>query len=111
MLDTKDIIGLCVGGGVFLLVLVLGLVLLCGKGAALIAGFNTLDETEKAKWNKKALCRAAGAILLVIALGGSAAMLLFAFGHEALGAPFIIVPMVLVIPFAVWVNTSKRFRA
>ncbi len=111
MLDTQDVMGLCIGGGVMLLMLVLSVILLCGKGAFLIAGYNTMGKEEQTRWNPKALCRAAGVMLLVIALSCSTAMLLFVFGQEALSAPFIIVPIVLVIPFVVWVNTSKRFRA
>ena len=38
------------------LVLIMGIVLLCGKGSGLIAGYNTASEEEKNKYNEKKLC-------------------------------------------------------
>ncbi len=47
-----------------------------GRGSGLIAGFNTLPEKEKAKYDQKKLCRVYGAgfafldiLILVMALG------------------------------------------
>ena len=45
---------------------VLSIVLLSGRGAFLIAGYNTSSKEEKAKYNKKKLCRVTGAGLFVI---------------------------------------------
>ena len=41
-------------------------ILLCGKGAFLIAGYNTSGKMEKARYDEKKLCRATGGGLGVI---------------------------------------------
>ena len=54
-----------IGGGI-------SLVLLMGKGAFLIAGYNTASEKEKRKYNEKKLCRTTGtylALITVLVLG------------------------------------------
>lgn len=52
--------------GGMLLFLTMGLVLLQGKGAILIAGYNTLSAEEKAKYDEAALCKATGKLMLGI---------------------------------------------
>ena len=47
---------------------ILSIVLLCGKGAGLIAGYNTASEEEKNKYDEKKLCRVIGAGMLVITI-------------------------------------------
>lgn len=51
--------------------IIFGIVLCCGKGADLIAGYNTASPTEKARWDEKALCRGVGVLLLVMVWGVS----------------------------------------
>ena len=54
-----------IGGGI-------SLALLMGKGAFLIAGYNTASEKEKRKYNEKKLCRTTGtylALITVLVLG------------------------------------------
>lgn len=41
-----------------------GAVLCRGKGADLIAGYNTASAGERARWDEKALCRSTGVLLL-----------------------------------------------
>lgn len=48
--------------------LVLAVVLLCGKGGWLIAGYNTFSKDEKEKVDEKRLCRELGVLLLVLAV-------------------------------------------
>lgn len=48
--------------------LTISIFLFFGKGSWLIAGYNTASAEEKARYNKKKLCRAVGAITLIIAL-------------------------------------------
>ena len=47
-------------------VIIIGIVLCCGKGAFLIAGYNTASPEERAKWDETALCRAVGILLFVM---------------------------------------------
>ena len=49
-------------------VAVLGIIILIGKGDALIAGFNTASPEEKAKYNIKRLRLLIGGLLIGIAL-------------------------------------------
>jgi len=56
------------------LVIAMGIVLLTGRGAFLVAGYNTASKAEKAKYDEKKLCRNVGKIVLpagvlTIALG------------------------------------------
>lgn len=45
---------------------VIGAALYSGKGSFLIAGYNTMSEAEKAKFDEKKLCRAMGIFLFVL---------------------------------------------
>jgi len=53
---------------IFAILAVAGVVLLSGRGAFLIAGYNTASEKNKQKIDSKKLCRVMGAGLLVIAV-------------------------------------------
>ena len=52
---------------VALMFLLLGTVFMRGKGAFLIAGYNTSSKEEKAKYDEKALCRFMGKIMFSFA--------------------------------------------
>lgn len=49
--------------------LVMSIVLLMGKGAFLIAGYNTASKAEKAKYDEKKLCRIMGFGMLFMTIG------------------------------------------
>ena len=53
--------------GMIALFLVLGLIFSRGKGAFLIAGYNTASKAEKARYDEKALCRFMGKIMFALA--------------------------------------------
>ena len=46
----------------------LGFLFRAGKGAFLIAGYNTMSPAEKAKYDEKKLCRLMGNFMFVLAL-------------------------------------------
>jgi NADH:ubiquinone oxidoreductase subunit 5 (subunit L)/multisubunit Na+/H+ antiporter MnhA subunit len=46
------------------LVTILSIYLLTGRGSFLIAGFNTMSKEKRAKYNEKALCKFIGGIAL-----------------------------------------------
>ena len=58
---------LIVHGICALLFVILGIVLFCGKGSFLIAGYNTAGPKEKAEYDEKALCRAVGGLMFACA--------------------------------------------
>ena len=84
--------------------------LLCGKGADLIAGYNTASPEERAKWDEKALCRGVGVLLLLL-IG---CIELTGVGIAMGGAALTWAGGILFVPVTagglVYINTSKRFR-
>ena len=59
---------LIVHGCAVLLFGILAIVFFCGKGAFLIAGYNTASSEEKANVDENALCRAMGGMMLACAV-------------------------------------------
>jgi len=89
---------------------ILAIVLLNGKGAFLIAGFNTMSEEKRATYDEKALCRAVGWLLITITV----IMFLFPLAISLqqmwlFWVSFIFV-FALTIGFAIYANTGNRFR-
>jgi hypothetical protein len=90
--------------------IVLAIFLFNGKGSFLIAGFNTMSADEKATYDKTALCKAVGRLLLIL----TALMLLwplsFEFGSAWLFWLSFILFMGVTIGFAIYANTGNRFK-
>lgn len=90
--------------------LFLSIIFLNGKGAMLLAGYNTLDEAERAKFDEKALCKAVGKLLLSIC----GAMLFFIYGEIIERQWPHIVGTILIIVFVLggifYVNVGNRFK-
>ncbi|MBM7578642.1 DUF3784 domain-containing protein [Jeotgalibacillus terrae] len=90
--------------------LIIGIVFSRGKGASLIAGYNTLPEDEKEKYDEVALCKFMGKVMY----GVSFSLLLFGLS-EILDIPFlfgvgIVLLFVLIIFAVVYSNTGDRFK-
>ena len=47
--------------------IVLGCVFLSGRGAGLIAGYNTMSPAERERYDKRALCRFTGKMMFYVA--------------------------------------------
>lgn len=90
--------------------LIFAVVLSRGKGAFLIAGYNTLPKEEKAKYDEAALCKFMGKVMYGICFS------IFLWGlSPLLELPALlyvgIVLMVGLVIFAiVYLNTGNRFR-
>ena len=67
---------------VFAVIAAMSVLLLTGRGAWLIAGYNTASKEEKSRYDEKKLCRLTGAVTLVISL----LVLVLAAGGEVLPA-------------------------
>lgn len=52
----------------FIVILIFTIILLSGRGAWLIAGYNTASKEEKAEYDEKKLCRVTGIGMAVIAI-------------------------------------------
>ena len=97
-------------GFLFLLFVVLGVIFWFGKGAFLIAGYNTASPSEQAKFNEKTLCRSMSVMMFAIALS---------FVVSALGIIYneIIPPwtghvlmLAVILVGIIYINTSKRVK-
>ena len=90
--------------------LVFAIVLSRGKGASLLAGYNTMSESKKETYDEVALCKFMGKIMY----GISFSLLLIAFS-EISGYSFLFIVgfflLVFFIIFAgVYTNTKNRFK-
>ncbi len=98
---------------VWILIIVLAIVsllLLSGHGSGLIAGYNTLTDAEKNKYDKKRICRVFGIGMLIITI-----LLLFTLLLEAILPVFflyIVVGIVIVdvIGMAIFMNIYGKTK-
>ncbi len=105
-----DIISLVITGLLALGILTAAVLLLCGKGGRLLAGYNTMTPEERAALDERALCRFWGKILLPmgallpsVAVGGIYDKVWPALAYLTL--------MLGLAAFAiVYSSTGKRFR-
>lgn len=96
--------------GMILLFLLLGLIFSQGKGAFLIAGYNTASETEKAKYDEKALCCFMGK--LMFALAGTWAPIALSALLDRMWLFWLGLGLFLVVCLGgvIYMNTGNRFR-
>ena len=103
-------IGWIITGAIALPFVILSVFLLNGKGAFLIAGYNTMSDDKRVLYDEKALCKAVGKLLLSMAI----LMILFpiAVYFELTWLfwlsfiPFFILPF----GFAIYANTGGRYK-
>ncbi|RIW38935.1 DUF3784 domain-containing protein [Bacillus salacetis] len=94
----------------FLAFITLGIFLMNGKGASLIAGYNTLPKEEKEKYDEPALCRFMGKMIFVLSL----CMLLWP-ASELLEIQWLFglglgLFIGIVLFMVVYMNTGNRFK-
>jgi len=85
---------------VFAVFAVISIILLSGHGSCLISGFNTASKKEQEKYDKKKLCRIAGAgmaviAILILVMGLFESMLPADFAYVSIG--IIVVDCVVII--------------
>ncbi len=90
---------------------VISIVLISGRGAFLIAGYNTQPKHKQQQWNEKAMCRFVGILLLsflFLETGGLIAVLFFG------NTPIFIVCMAVgtlgLLGGVLYLNKSRRFK-
>lgn len=101
---------LIINVGTILLLAIHGLVLRAGKGAFLIAGYNTATEEEKEKTDEKKLCKAVGNLLLSLAACWIVPTVGIATGKKLLFWVGFVLFIVVCIIGVVYMNTGNRFR-
>ncbi len=81
-----------------------------GKGAFLLAGYNTMSDTEKAQYNEVALCK----FMSKIMYGISFSLFLLALSELFNNQILVIIGLILFISFLVFAivysNTGNRFK-
>lgn len=89
------------------ILLIMGIIILVGKGDNLIAGYNTASKEEKSQYNIKRLRGLIGGILVVLA-----PMMLLLLGKESLAATlsFVVLTFVLCIVVVLLANTWAKKR-
>lgn len=96
-------------GGV-LLFFTMSIIFLQGKGAVLIAGYNTMSAEEKTKYDEAALCKATGKLMLGITFS----MLLIFMGELLQLAGLIVAGISLMIAIilggVIYMNTGNRYE-
>ena len=87
------------------IMLIMGIIILIGKGDNLIAGYNTASKEERSKYNIKRLRGLIGGFLLILA-----PMMVLLLGGESLvaGFSFIAFTFVLCIVLAILANTWAK---
>ena len=90
--------------------IVLSIVLLNGKGAFLIAGYNTMSEEKRATYDEKALCKAVGWLLIIITVLMFLFPLAISLQQMWLFWVSFILLFALTIGFAIYANTGNRFK-
>lgn len=85
--------------------LLLSIVLLSGRGAWLIAGYNTSSKEKKAAYNEKKLCRATGVMLLIIT---AELVITFLAPGEILAIPALIAMVITIGVAMVYINTRCK---
>lgn len=95
---------------IFVPMVVFAVMLSRGKGASLLAGYNTTSESKKETYDEVALCKFMGKIMY----GISFSLLLIAFSEMFGSSFFVIVGFVLLLFFivfaGVYANTKDRFK-
>lgn len=87
--------------------LIMGIVILVGKGDNLIAGYNTASEEEKSKYNIKRLRGLIGGLLTILA-----PLTVIMLGEETMEAPFSYMTLTFVMSIVVVIlaNTWAKNR-
>ena len=89
---------------------VLGIVFSLGKGAFLIAGYNTASQAEKNKTDEKALCRFMGKLMFLLAGCWLIVLSSAFFDKMYLLWVGLTVFFVVIVGGVVYANTGNRFK-
>jgi len=102
--------GWIITAAIALPLLVMAIFLLNGKGAFLIAGYNTMSSKERETYDEKALCKAVGWLLLLISVFSMFFPLSISLESTWLFWASFIPIMILPLGFVIYANTGNRFR-
>lgn len=92
------------------LFVILGIVFFRGKGAFLIAGYNTASQAEKSRTDEKALCRFMGKLMFLLAGCWLIVLSSALFDKRFLLWAGLAVFFVVIAGGVVYANTGNRFK-
>ncbi|MBM7713046.1 Zn-dependent membrane protease YugP [Bacillus thermophilus] len=95
---------------IFISFFIFAIVLSRGKGAFLIAGYNTMSDSEKAQYDEVALCKFMGKIMFGVCLSILLLTLSEVLGKQVLLIIGLILLFTLIIFALVYLNTGNRFK-
>lgn len=84
---------------------IMSILLICGKGSWLIAGYNTASKEEKEQYDKKKLCRAMGIFLLLITIATALLLTIEAEIMPLLYGTFLVLSLIVVV---IYTNTKCK---
>jgi preprotein translocase subunit SecG len=89
------------------LFVLIGVLILSGRGGRLIAGYNTMSKEQREKINEKALFKLMGRLMIVLA----AILVLMNFATDRWQfVSLLVLFLVLVVGAVIFINKSPRFR-
>lgn len=107
---SDELVAAVISAMVGVLFIILGIVFSLGKGANLIAGYNTEPKWKKDQYDKRALCRFMGKFMFALAGCWS----IYVIGLLCVNEKLIMFGMVLffivIIVGIIYANTGNRFR-
>ena len=106
---NEDTTGLLI---TFILFTVITIILMSGKGAMLIAGYNTASEVEKDKYDPEKLSKSVGKLFLIldILILANFIISLLNIDNDYINFAFVIAMAIPIIVFVVWINVSKAAK-
>ncbi len=109
-MTTQNIVGVVIVGALSFLMIVMAIALLKGRGAWMIAGYNTMSKEEQEQFDRVALCKFMGKILLPIGLAMPMMLVGMLLGTSWFFWAFTVLTIGLAIFAVVYANTGNRFR-
>lgn len=110
MITQNEVIACIIFGIAALLLIALSVILMLGRGAWLIAGYNTLSNEEKAQYDCVALCKFIGKYVLLIGLLMPAIPVGVVFKMNWLIAVYVAYMLISTIFVMAYCNTGNHFK-
>ena len=88
----------------------LGLYLLTGRGAFLIAGYNSMSEEERAQYDEKALAKFMGKMILALSFSMGFWALSIGLAKDWLFYVGLVLFMLTILFMMIYMNTNQRFK-
>ena len=89
---------------------ILGIVFFKGKGAGLIAGYNTASPAKKAEYDVKSLCRFVGILMFIMAVCFIVSAIGALFENDYVLEAGIFAFIISMIVGVIYANTGRRFK-